>query len=62
MALREDIKDVINRNSAENASDTPDSVLAEYLICCLAAFDTATNARDRWYGRPATPTTQAMRD
>lgn len=45
--LREEIETVINRCSAENVSNTPDWVLAEYLTDCLAAFDKATNARDR---------------
>jgi hypothetical protein len=49
--LRTDIEQAINRHSAENGSDTPDFILAEYLTDCLAAFDKATRARDAWYGR-----------
>ena len=48
--LRKDIESAINRWSAENGSNTPDFILAKYLMGCLDAFDTATDARDRWYG------------
>ena len=41
--LRKEIETVINCNSAENGSNTPDFILAEYLINCLNAFDLATN-------------------
>ena len=51
MALREDIQHAINCNSAENGSNTPDFLLAEYLTDCLAAFDKAVASREKWYGR-----------
>lgn len=41
----------MNRHSLENGSDTPDFLLADYLIHCLEAFDTAVAAREQWYGR-----------
>ena len=50
MALRDEIREALNRASGENGSNTPDHILAEYLMDCLAAFDAATNMRDRWYG------------
>jgi hypothetical protein len=50
-SLRELIESAINRVSAENGSDTPDFILAEYLCGCLAAYDKAVNAREKWYGR-----------
>ena len=49
--LRAEIATAINRVSAENGSDTPDFILAEYLTDCLAAFDRAVSARENWYGR-----------
>lgn len=55
--LRTDIEQAINRHSAENGSDTPDFILAEYLTDCLAAFDKATRARETWYGRKPKPVT-----
>lgn len=53
--LREDIEEAINRNSAENGSDTPDFILAEYLLACLGAFDHAVNKRELWFGSKDTP-------
>lgn len=49
-SLRAEIEHALNRCSAENGSNTPDFILAEFLIACLAAFDTASKARERWYG------------
>lgn len=54
--LREEICSAINRSSAENGSDTPDFILAQFLTDCLTAFDTAVNSRDLWYGRGQFPT------
>jgi hypothetical protein len=48
--LREQLRRAINLNSAENGSHTPDRILADFLATCLAAFDTASNAREQWYG------------
>lgn len=50
--LREQIERAVNSVSAENGSNTPDFILAEYLTGCLSAFDRAVNAREKWYGRP----------
>lgn len=48
--LRHEIEAAINRVSAENSSNTPDFILADFLVSCLAAFDRATQERERWYG------------
>jgi len=45
----------LNCHSAENASNTPDFILAQYLLGCLAAWNAAVNERERWYGRGDTP-------
>ena len=50
MSLQNDIAKVLNKASAENESNTPDWILAEYLIACLAAFDIASQRREDWYG------------
>lgn len=50
--LREKIAIAINSVSAENGSNTPDFILAKYLVACLEAFDAAVVARDTWYGGP----------
>lgn len=49
--LEEDIGAVLNRYSAENGSNTPDFILASYLLDCLTAFNRATNRREFWRGR-----------
>lgn len=49
--LRAKIASAINSVSAENGSNTPDFILAEYLTDCLAAFDKASRERERWYGK-----------
>ncbi len=52
-SLEEEIRTAINRACAERTSDTPDFVLAEYLIICLSAFDHATIARGEWHKQRA---------
>ena len=49
--FRVELEKLINRESRENGSNTPDFILAEYLAQCLAAFDLAVQAREQWYGR-----------
>jgi hypothetical protein len=51
MTLKKEIENTINKHSAECGSDTPDYILAQYLIQCLEAFDSAVMAREVWYGR-----------
>lgn len=53
--LKRDLASLLNRACAENGSNTPDFVLAEYLTSCLAAFDAAAKARDQWYGVKLAP-------
>jgi hypothetical protein len=49
--LRKDIESAINKSSAENGSNTPDFILAEFMVACLAAFDAGVKGRETWYGR-----------
>lgn len=53
--LRSEIQTTLNRHSAENGSNTPDFVLADYLLACLEAFDRTVRARESWYGRTDAP-------
>ncbi|MGE0406585.1 MAG: hypothetical protein AB7O65_09810 [Candidatus Korobacteraceae bacterium] len=53
--LRKAVEQALNRFSAENGSDTPDFILAQYLIDCLGAWDKAVTAREKWYGREPKP-------
>ncbi len=48
-----DLERLINRFSQENGSDTPDFILAQYLLGCLSAWNDAVKARERWFGRSA---------
>jgi len=41
---------LLNRYSAENDSDTPDFILAAYLISCLNAFHSTVQSRRHWWG------------
>jgi hypothetical protein len=49
--FRDELESLLNRNSCENESNTPDWILANYLSSCLAAFDAAVRKREEWYGR-----------
>ncbi len=49
--FRAELEQLINRNSMENGSNTPDFILAKFLAGCLEAFDAATHERETWYGR-----------
>lgn len=52
--FRNELTSLLNRYSRENESNTPDFILADFLIGCLAVFDVATSRREKWY-RPKTP-------
>lgn len=47
----DDIASVLNKHSAENDSNTPDFILAEYLCDCFEAFTKISRERERWYGK-----------
>ena len=47
--LLNDIQHLLNYHSRENESDTPDFLLAEYLMDCLRAYEKIIKARDKWY-------------
>lgn len=49
--FRQELEEVINKHSMENGSNTPDFILAKYLIECLRAFDRAVGTRDNWINR-----------
>jgi len=50
--LRTELAAVLNKHSVEGRSDTPDFILAQYLIDCLFSFEQITRAREKWHGRP----------
>lgn len=47
--LETELKELLNRHSAETASGTPDFILAHYLINCLKAYAQAVRQRDSWF-------------
>lgn len=49
--LQEDLAGVLNRYSQENRSNTPDFILAQYLLDCLTAYSNTVQLRAKWYGR-----------
>lgn len=53
MTLEREIREVLNRNSAESRSDTPDHILAHFLRHCLDAFDEGVTKRDAFLGGKA---------
>ena len=48
--FEQNLRSLINAYSLEGTSDTPDFILAQYLISCLAAYEAAIKRRDHWYG------------
>lgn len=51
MSFRSELQTLINRHSKENESNTPDFILADYLVGCLNLFDDIVKSRENWYGR-----------
>jgi len=52
-AFKRDLTSLINKYSLENESNTPDFILANYLMSCLRNFNNITNTRSKWYGQKA---------
>lgn len=49
--FREELEKLLNRFSKENDSNTPDFLLANFMISCKDAFDLTVRRREEWYGR-----------
>lgn len=45
-----ELTSLLNKYNKENGSNTPDFMLANYLISCLRTFNYTQNAREKWYG------------
>jgi hypothetical protein len=63
--LADDLAAVLNKHCAENAANTPDFILAEFLIGSLEAWNQGTNRREEWYGvylEPGSDGTRAARN
>lgn len=48
-SFRAELETLINKHSKENGSNTPDFILADYMIDCLNAYDKAVVCRVKWY-------------
>lgn len=48
--FRDELEILINRHSMENNSDTPDYILANYVMDCLGAYAKAHNHTNAWFG------------
>lgn len=48
--FKKQLEGIINSNSMENTSNTPDFILAKYLYNCLQSYEIAVQDRDKWYG------------
>ncbi len=49
-SLERQLEQLLNRFSAENESNTPDFILAQFMLSCLAAWNVGVAERDRWFG------------
>lgn len=47
--FKKELEELINKHSMENASNTPDFILASYMLDSLIAFDCAMQRREQWY-------------
>jgi hypothetical protein len=51
-SLQQELAGLLNKFSQENDSGTPDFVLAEFLLNCLAAWNTGIVQRQAFLGEP----------
>ena len=51
VTFREALTQLLNQYSKENSSNTPDYLLANFLIGCMDVFDLTVRRRDEWFGR-----------
>lgn len=53
--LENRLTDLLNSESREEDSNTPDFILSELMIKCLEAFELANNKREAWYDIELSP-------
>lgn len=49
--FKKELASLINRYSIENDSNTPDFILADYVVECLNSFANTSKTREKWYGK-----------
>ena len=50
MSFRDELEELINKHNIERESDTPDYILADYLMGCLESYRVTVKMRDKWHG------------
>ncbi len=60
--LETKLKGLINEESRENDSNTPDFLLAEFMMKCLDAFELTSNRREVWFGVELEPGCSVSKD
>ena len=51
-ALTREISSVLNKYIQENRSNTPDYMLAEFMLGCLNVYENTISKREVWFNRP----------
>ena len=49
MDFKKELMSLINKASRENESNTPDFILAEFMMGCLIAGEQLVKERDKWF-------------
>ena len=53
--FEDELKSLLNRYSKENASNTPDFILAEYLMRCLDNYNRTVQKTQHWHSSTPLP-------
>lgn len=48
-SFKKELAFLVNKYSLENQTDTPDYVIADYLVRCLRNWNTTYQEREKWY-------------
>ena len=48
----EELVTLINKHSIDNELNTPDFILAQYIILCLKGLKITVKKRSKWHGTP----------
>ncbi len=57
--FKQDLTKLLNKYNRENQSDTPDFILARFILDSVKAFDAAARVRDVWYEHHCAPAMRA---
>lgn len=60
LEFQKEIEQIVNKYSMENESNTPDFILANYIIMSLDAFNKTVELREAWYGRAPVAATEPL--